>query len=64
MFQYTLKIFYYVNCINMGKEKRMKVLSFLDASHPMKYLLTLPIKYEYIKKSFYNAQNNLSQLRR
>ena len=30
----------------------MEVLSFLDASHPEKYFLNLPLKYEHLVKSF------------
>ena len=48
----------------MGKEKRMKVLSFLEASHPVKFLLKLPLQWEYLIKSFHIAESNRSQSRR
>ena len=42
----------------MRKEKKNESLSFLDASHPMKYLLTLPINYENSNKSLHIADSN------
>ena len=42
----------------------MKVWSFLDASHPMKNLLTLPKNDENLFKFFHIAENIRSQSRR
>ena len=45
----------------MGKEVEMKALIFPDVSHLMFYLLTLPINYVFLLRSFDNAQNNRPQ---